>query len=500
MKNRTWITVVLSLVLALMLPLTSLAAMEISVGIMPGDMIMSQLPEEVRPAITDLFNALTINSLMGEKSSMFSLKLNGQSALDLAFRAEGDDIYLQTEVLGDKALYFNKNDLVDLLVNVMKQEDPNADEAALRDTVDQMFAVFGTSMSAYSNMDLNALTEPVDFAFDKDAILAQFGQMYGDDPGMVAYMTAVLDKIEVAEGEFTSDKRDAANVCMTMTMTSEDFMLILDSKAMQATIAQIAAQNNVTEEQAKDEIKKEFEKMDMNLLAHVYLNKVASEFIGMDMNMEIKEDKNDPSADTIAMVMDLNRLTTDVATYTFTMTASEDGKPEFGAEIKAVDNLNNVMDVDGSVYEIGDDGTTIEDTMLIKGNFATLNDILHGWLSMVTGGTEVSFVIGSQPIVNGVSLTMELYTRENAVAPLEPAASAGSMFAIKYVITENVSEEPFAAINSATPDTSVQLLKMSEAELNQFMNGLQANAINLVAKVISLLPESLQQLVFGLIQ
>jgi len=496
MKKRTWITVALSLVLALMLPLTSLAAMEVKISVTPGEMLLSEIPDEMRGAMVDLFKAVSIKFLSGEKSGMLTLALDDKSALDIAFRGDEEGIFVQSAILGDQPLYFDMDDLTDVMVNEMKKQDSNFDEEAFRSAFEgyagQTFANVGTANNPMYNLE-NVSTEPVDFYFDKEAGLAAVAQMYPDDPGMVAFITAVMNKTEVTEGEFTSDLRDPADVCMTMTMTSEDFVLILDSKQMEESLNQVAAQENKTLEEVKAEVKDNFMKLDMNMVMNMYLVKKGSEFVGMDMYFSAKEDVEE-DADVIGFDIKLNRLTTDVATYTFTMIGTENGKAEANGEVVAVDNKNGVVTINGAFNELDDNGEIEEVAMQIGGEFTTVDEILYGWFSMVSEGEAMTIAVSAQPTNDGSVLNMDLYFRENAAAPVAPVASDSPMFGFTIDLSNNVSDEPLAMIDAATIDGSVQPLKMNESELMNYVNSLSANAMRVLSSALSLLPSSVLQL------
>lgn len=496
MKKRTWITVVLSLVLALMLPLTSLAAMEVKISVTPGEMLLSEIPEEMRGAMVDLFKALSIKFLSGEKSGMLTLALNDQSALDVAFRGDEEGIFVQSAILGDQPLYFNMDDLMEIMVAEMKKQDPSFDEeafrATFRDYMEQTMTNVGMASNPMYSME-NISTEPVDFYFDKEAGLAAVAQMYGDDPGMMAYVTSIMNKTEVTEGEFTSDLRDPADVRMTMTMDSADFVLLLDSKQMEETFTQTAAQTGKTLDELKAEAKESFEKMDMNVVMDMYFIKKGSEFVGMDMLFTTKEDE-DADADVIGIDMKVNRLTTDVVTYTFTMLGTENDVAEATGEVVTVDDKNGKVTIEGSFYELDDNGQPEEVAMQLAGEFTTVDEILYGWLSMVSEGEAVTFALAAQPTSDGMVFNMDLYFRENAVAPLAPIPSDSPMFGFTIDLSENVSDEPLAVIDAATIDGSLQLLKMSESELMNYVNSLSANAMRVLSSALSLLPSSVLQL------
>lgn len=497
MKNRKLFAALLSLVLAVMIPMTSLAATAVDISVMPGDALLSQMPEEMRPAMVDLFNALTIRVLSGEKSGMLSILLSGTSALDVAFRADENGLFVQSEVLGDKPLYFEKNDLADFMVNMLKEQGQAMsaeEEQELRENFNVMFSGAGAATMPTA-FDVEAAEGPVEFVFDKDAAIEGVSQMYANDPAMVTYTTNMINRAVVTEGEFVSENRDAANVSLTMTMTSEDFIVLLDSASMQTSIAQLAAENNVSEEEAKAQMKAQFEKMDMNLVMTFYIVKEDSSFVGMDMTMSMKEDKNDPETDTMDMTMTLDRLTTDVVTYTFNMKAYEDGELEAGADFVVIDNQNDVIDLDGKLYEYAD-ADAVKDVVLMKGNFTTTNDILYGWFGIVDVEQQqgVTFALASQPTNDGNTVTVDLYIRENAAAPIAPVASDAPAFTIKVDVSENVSEEALAAVDAATVDGSLQILRMNETELNDYVKLISDKATSLVFSLFSLLPPSVLQL------
>ncbi|MBE5777807.1 MAG: hypothetical protein E7331_00570 [Clostridiales bacterium] len=505
MKNRKLFAALLSLVLAVMLPLTSLAATSMEFSMMPGEMILSESPSELRTPIVDLFKALSFRVLVGEEtgSGMFSLMLSGQNALDVSFRTDENGIFVQTALLGDKALYFNKEDFADFMVNLMNQQGqsmtPEA-EAEFRESLNTIFVSTAADMDALVAIDAyEAPAEPVDFSFDKEAAIAMVPQLYPDDPAMQNVVINILNSVVVTEGEFAVEGRDTANVCMTMSMKTEDFLLVMDSAVMEQSLAQYVASGNHTVEEAKAEMKAELENSDINFEMTFYYIKEGSQLVGMDMNMTAKEDKNDPESDSFGMVVTLDRLTTDVATYTIGLKADENGEPELGGKFVAVDDQNGKVTLDGSFFEYDDNGAAYEDEMLIGGEFTTMNDVFYGWFSMVevAYSEAITFAVASQPTSDGVNFTLDLYMRENAVAPVAPVASDQPMGTFALDVSENVSEDELAAINAATIENSLQPFEMTEEELEQFAESIQKNAQNVLFSILPLLPPSLFSLFLG---
>jgi hypothetical protein len=233
--------------------------------------------------------------------------------------------------------------------------------------------------------------------------------------------------------------------------------------------------------------------MDMNLVMNIYLVKKGSEFVGMDMYFSAKEDVEE-DADVIGFDIKLNRLTSDVVTYTFTMIGSENDVAEAGGEVLVVDDLNGKVTINGSFYELDDNGAKEEDVMLIGGEFTTVNEIMVGWISMVSEGEALTVALAAQPTDDGMVFDMELFMRENAAAPVAPVASDSPMFGFRIDLSENVSDEPLTVIDAATIDGSLQLLKMSESELMNYVNSLSANAMRVLTNAIGMLPSSVLML------
>ena len=97
--NRKWISLVLVLMLAVMMPLQALAGRQHVLTIIPGDELASE------PLVADVLGAAALKLTTGEKSGALTLMLNGKDMATIAVGADKDGLYVESDLLSEKVLY-----------------------------------------------------------------------------------------------------------------------------------------------------------------------------------------------------------------------------------------------------------------------------------------------------------------------------------------------------------------------------------------------------------
>lgn len=166
------------------------------VGALPG------LDAESMTITKDLMGALGATFTMAENKGQFALTLSGEDAINFAFEAGEEDTYLQSNLLGKKALAFNAEEgkvILGYLKNL-------AVEAGVMTEAD--FAEFEAAI-AQASTQVSAQMEPVAF---EEADLA----------GLTAFGAELVAKMQISEVTQQPRNSDTATTLVTMTLTGED--------------------------------------------------------------------------------------------------------------------------------------------------------------------------------------------------------------------------------------------------------------------------------------
>lgn len=102
--TRKLITTLLCLILAVALPLATLADTRHTLTILPGDDLA------VIPALEDLCDALSVTLTTGEKSGGLTLGISGEDVATIAMGADSTGLYVQSNLLSDDVLYLTWDD------------------------------------------------------------------------------------------------------------------------------------------------------------------------------------------------------------------------------------------------------------------------------------------------------------------------------------------------------------------------------------------------------
>lgn len=489
---RKLISMLLCLVMALTLPLGALAATEYSISIVPGDELSAM------EGIKDLLDSLTLRFTGEELSGAMTLALGDTDALNIALRGTGDGVYVQSELLGEKPLYFSKEDITSALNNLAQGQEMDAEStAAMQQYINVIFTVLGGE--ALPEASTPATT-------DMEADAEQMAEIFKDDPAMLDFVTGVMAKATITDGEYTSEAHDAADQMMTLTITSEDLLKLADSKQVTESMVTSAAQSGetMTTEEAAEAYRQMMKDMDIQIPMTIYTADKGETLIAMEMPMTFKgtatttgivngEEVTETEDVDAAMDMTYNRLTADaVEGHYFQMSISN-------KDTVIMEGNGSISVTGGSSYAISgimyaDDDGTMTQIMAVEGALTTGEEASSGWLGMLAGTTQITYTYEGSKTATGREKSLDVYMRGDAAAVVAPAAADRPMFTLKVVVDENASDAVLADVNAATVDGSTRLLTMTSEELEAAMQSISTSAMQAAFSIISLLPASTIQM------
>lgn len=458
---RKWMTVLLSLMLALALPLTVFAEkLQHTLTIEPGDDLASI------QALADIFDVLSLTFTSGEKSGALTLTLDGTDVATIALGADVTGLYAQSNLLSDEVLYVTWDDgfafLSGVLSSAATDEASAAAVEAMEDSLTEAKAAIVSTMQ-------NGM--PASQPKNSEELVAMFEQMFPNDPKMIEYAQGIYDKLVVEEGTFEAAGRDTAAWKQSLTMTGEDFVAVAETNYMRSMMEQILKQEspelqgaelNAAIDELIAEVVEVYQNNDIQVSVEAYATDEAmTDPVGMAMRMQMNIAEEGETINAV-MSMDYNRLT-DVN----------------GVSHKALMNMTidqeNAMDLLFDLYKGADDVST-------------------GMLSMLVEGEQITITYDAANTGSARNRAASLYMRSGASAIIEPAASE------RPLITFNVQTQPadpavLAQIDTADAHSAVNVMKLSEEEMQTLVSGIVARAQQIYSTALSKLPPS----VFGLL-
>lgn len=460
---RKWLTVLLSLLLALALPLAALADTQHTLTITPGDMLASE------PAIADLFDAISFTVTPGEKSGAMTLTVGEADIATIALSADTTGLYVQSNLLSDDVLYVTWDDafafLTQAMIAGMEAEGEEVD-AATREALE-------TAMQQYKTAVLASLSGANNTAFTsntREEAMEMLSEMFGDDPKMVDYVNGIYDKMIVEDGEFQDDERDTADQKYSLTMGKEDLLKVCESNYVRDTLTSTLSSSDPSLSEAEvskevdeaiEEIRKMYSEGEFQMDMAVYTADAGETLLGMEMGMNMKMTSGDESV-IMAMNINYDRLTSDTG-------------------ISHKGDMSIVVDEDDSVQLLLD---------LNKGN----DGITTGLAGMMVDGAAITVTLDAKPVgTDARERVAAIYMRDNASAIIAPAASERPLISFKLV-SGPAAGDKLAVIEKATPDNSMNVMKLSDEEMEALITEIGGRSMQALYTALGALPASVLNL------
>lgn len=462
---RKWTTLLLSLMLAVMLPLCALADTQHTLKMVPGDEMSSE------PAIADLLNVLAFTLTTGDEAGALTLGLEDQAIATIGLTADATGLYVHSDLLSDDVLYVTWDDgfafVTDLLL--MTLEEQGAADADLENV--------RNSMAEWKTSVVTAMANPVPAstsvtAMTQEAEWEMVEQIFGDDPQMLQYLQDMRDKVIIENGSFADANRDTADQKYSMTLTSEDLLKVCDTSYMRTLITEaVAMEEGLTAQEISanaDDVLEEVREIyrSSNFLTELtmYTLDEGLTLVGMDMTMHM-DTTSEGETSSMEMGLNYSRLTGSEG-------VSYKGEMTMGVEDEKLMDILFTLD---------------------RGN----NDVSKGMLGFVVEGEEVVITYHAE---NTAPDTREreaaLYHRSGATAVLEPAGADRPLIGFELT-TAPADDAVLSKLEKADSATSVNVMKLSAEEMQALASEVTGRAMQAFYTALGKLPTSTLGLFMG---
>jgi len=487
---------VLCLMLALAMPLTSLAATDIALKIVPGAELAA-----TDESIKTIFDNLFLRLIVEDESGLLAIESDKGEILSAGIRADEQGFYVASALLGDRVLYFSAEEVSAFMIEMMRQS--GADEATIAQMEQSLAQLSGQpAINAAAGSPINGMM------FDDDALENMTAEeLYANDPAMLQFVKNMEEKMVVTEGEFTDAAYNTATTKTELVMTSEDLMLVFDSEMVKEMYGSMAQSTGMTAEELLATVKDVFSQLDMtyNIVAYTNGDDLCAMQMDMvmkgDVTMEVTDTTGKTSTDTatfdMTMDLDMNVLTTgDVENMNIVTTMVDNTQSQtvgFIANIAENDATDTVA-FDGNLTE-GE-----QTVMLFQGAFAEgEDDAINGWVGILADNQQVTFTLTGKETNDVYDALVSIYTRGDSTAIVEPTWSDSAIISFAVRVQETQTPALLTVLNNATPETSVQLLQMDQDALNNEINAISGDAMGALFTGLGNLPSDLFSMVMNLI-
>ncbi len=460
---RKWMTLLLSLLLAVAVPLSVLADTQHTFTIVPGELLATE------EAIADLLKVVDLRLTEGERSGALTVLLNEQPLVTLGLTADTTGLYAASDVLGADVLYVTWDDAFAMLTDLMKANlaEAGMDLAAVQALESNMAEAKNSIVTAIGSGA--AVSPQVSAPATMEESMEMVKQMFPDDPEMVKYIEGLYADMTIEDGTFAAENRDTADQKWRMTMDAADLVAICDTAYMRTMMLETLAMENADATEAElakaadeliAEVKKLYEESGFEMIMEMYTLDAGQTLVGVDMDMSMSmagEAEGEALQTAMLMNADYNRL-------------SDMEGTAYQAEVK--------MSADG------------EDVLVDFDLYRANSGKSKGMLGMLADGEEIIFTYEAENVAADTRVRgIALYMRSGATAILEPAAADRPV--ISFVIkTEPAPEDTLAALENANADNSVNVLKLSDAEMQALGTTIMTNGMQVLYTALGQLPTS----------
>lgn len=454
--------------------------------------------------------ALRFNKVPGGLGA-FTLVLSGVDSFTAQLRAQTEGLYVQSEILGAKPLYVAWNDLQKFMEESMKSSGMGS---AGMGSFGQGFmggfqGGFGAGMMATD--DGTPLTE--------EQIKQKITESMGGDDSFVKWIETLEAKKVVITGEFTLEGSDVADTKTELTVTKEDMAALYDVPYVQKQMAtQVKAQDStLTDEQADAKVKELVAQIKDALVKSnaevpmTFLTKGEDELIALQIkgtgayqntvnDVTTNADGSTTTNTTTTFVpvsFDMTYTTKAVdggKLHVFTLTGSEKDVKRFG--VKGSLTITDKTAV--GTMTVTDDA---DKPKLLVDLTCDYSDAKHtvGELALTAyDTTNTAILIGYDQVVGDATIDTTLAVSSGAsIDAIKADAATAMLGTLKVNTVVQADSGTFAALKEATPATSLEIAKLSDADMQTYVGSLQGNAMQALYKIMGNLPQSVSSLLFG---
>ena len=449
-------------------------AVTFDAGTIPG------LDAETAAIFNDVIDALGFTTDTQENQTNFAMQLSGKDVLTLAWATEGEDTYINSNLLGG-TIAFNATEgdvIIDHLLKMAVDADmfTESDVAEVKQLIEQLKTEMNTQMEAIDleNIDMTALLTVVEELMEK-----------------------------VTTGEVTQQPKnsDPAATVITMKLTGEDiakvYKVIFDVMKNVPQFTQVLESADLTmngEKVTADEMIAKLPELADQIGAlvqgeipvEIYLDEAGEPVYGI-MSMTVKAED-----ETITMNMDFARRTVNEGvTYAVTIRA-EDTKNK-GASI-TVDVLETealtTTNVGIASIENGVSEPVITVSVLLNKNYGETkseeNMVVDVVVTDSDSGEEISFKIDMD---SEAEVLADGGVRYEAEVDLYILGMEEEMFTIEVEQLSGKAVDSIVTADAVRPGTMTEdevAEYVSDDVMNALMNALMGLVQNLPASVLSL--------------
>ena len=412
--------------------------------------------------------AIRIHS-MADGYGAFVLSLNNTDALTSLFKSEQDGLYVQSNVIGQQSLYFTWEDIKTFVIEQMEAA------ASEMENTDMPF-----DMSIMQSFLDGTVTE------------AQINEMMGLDEELFAYFSDIQDKQIVETGSFVLNGSDTADTKTVITLTPEDLSRAVDLPIVHQMMSQQMTMNETEYSEADAtvyideelaEVKQWIESSKATVSVTAYTQN--EELVAMNTAFTAVIDEDDALLPVSVSTIITKTSIETAAFYQMSVDFAE-GDTVFTNQYGSLYVSNEFVSGQYTLYEFTDEPLLQAVVYCDRSDDnQTIGEIAF---SLLDGDEQTVYIQFNQTKAANVTNTGIDVFFGSGVDAIKSALAETSLLSLNINTVIQEDSGFFADLQSATPDNSVQLLKLTEENLALYTESMQQSMLMTVLTVIDNLP------------
>lgn len=475
---RKVLAVLLSVILALSLPMSAFAATQITLRIIPG----AELLEAGGEQLQTMFESLYYRILLEGSATAFSVHSDKGELISVNMRSGLDGFYCSTALVGDRTLYFSTHDVAETIVQDMQSVQAGEISEA------ELF-MGGTIVSMLPSFIAAGVFPAL---YEQPSVVTELIGLLPDSALLMG------GNATVTEGDFIAEDHDPATTKTEYTRTAADLAALMDNEAFRKLWNDRMQLEEETAAQVFAGLKEAFSGSDFQVAATVYTNGdrqcAAHREITYSVVSESASGTYESKNHLIVDSASKGSLTTHTLTINNTTLERSAGTEQSYSEV-----FRLVIDSAAGTFTLTGADAKNADRNVIQGQLTIdANGMPEGWFGVLEDGYQFTATLKTVAENQDAYTLLSLYeTTEAADTLIEPAEDLVPMLSFAVQVAQTEAPEALTALAAATPESCLQLLRLPEAALAKELDLIEGEMMSALLLMMSRMPPELLTLTLG---
>jgi len=392
--------------------------------------------------------------------------------------------------VGERTLYFSTHDAAQSI----KQEIEAGPDQITEANIDELSPHRTIVTLIISLLPTAVAAGLIPAIFQGDSIITEFAQLFSESGALIG------GEKTVTEGSFTGEEHDPATQKTVHTFTAADLAALCKDPAFRKLWNDRLQLNESTAEEIFLSLEEEFAKSDLAVTRTAYTDGEKECAVLWEIAYT-PESEFSSSAVELKNTITIQSLTKEnVNTFSYatrssiTLMAQGESEPDTSTNESTftieTDNAAGTVAINGRQLQAG------RQTDLLGELITGTDGAPDGWIGILFGNEQFTVVLDGNQTNDTTDLTFSLLLGENETGtPQKPAEALKPLCTFTLQIAPTEATEAMTALAGAAPEECLQLLRLSEEELEAEMQQIKGDAMSSIFKMMSLMPPELLNMI-----